>query len=434
MFLDNSWFNPWAAPSLRTESYMNYGLHAGTNFVEKADSIDNKYGKVTARVCAYAVDFFTCLFANPTALFYNSTIGLVRNASIRRSNRITLEKTHSSWKPTSYKPILTLASIALTLFLAHKGLNAFLSTTPHPRINPNLTPPAFSQRPIPSSFNVTNPSFLGKVFFPDTRDVIMTDLALLTIAIPVGLFYRWKTNTVGRQAIAFALEKLEQNREAFHPHANESALHPPVNPKITHLRNLLDDTVFPPFLKALAQFQDRESGENKRALLVASDELIQVSYAVSCLTLKDLPDFRKRHKEQTGEDLTYAQILTRPDFAAYWNFFICTSWYHFIRRGYCDTPDPQPEKDSPSEEGFQIFSGFFYRENASFPHTWNRLYNDYCQSRSELASDDELKDAGGQLHVDWTQKDTKETEATFIKYLGPHPTYSSYIVSHPPSS
>ena len=443
--IHNPWINPWA-PSLRKEDLMNYGLHAGTNFVEKADFIGNKYGKSMAKTCAYAVDFFTCLFANPTALFYNSTIGLVRNAFIRKSNRITLEKTRSSWKPTSYKPILTIASIALTLFLGRKGLHTFLSTAPNLPANPSSIPLTSLQHSISSSLvKVMDPSSLGS--FPDLRNLTKAGLALLTIAIPVGIFYVWKTKPqplvqapdistapeelmracpdFGRQAIEYALGKPREHPELPHPRDDESLLQPPVNKQITYLRNFLDTIVIPDFNKAFAEYRNDEnrdseqSKKNSQALLSATDALMKTSYAISYLALQDLSSFRKRHKEQTGEDLTYAQILTRQDFAAYGNFFTLTNNYHFVRRGYNNRPHPQLL--NPQLLG--AYSNLFYTESP-YHHTWNRLYNDFCQQRKTLVSDEALRAAGGQLHVNWTQEDTRETERAFMQYLGPRPTYN----------
>ena len=259
-FLNSPWINPWAPtdPFLKKKNYMSYGFHAGTNFVEKADFIGNKYGKSMAKICAYAMDFFTCLIVNPTALFYNSTIGPFINAFIRRSNRVAMEgKAYISWKPSSYKPILTLASIALTFFIARKGLNAFLSTAPNFPANSSSIPLASLQHSFSSSLvKVMDPSSLGS--FPDLRNLTKAGLALSTIAIPVGIFYVWKTkpqplvqapdisnaryalgkqekttpppaapataSDIGEQAIAFALKKLDEYSKTSKPHPHRRLL------------------------------------------------------------------------------------------------------------------------------------------------------------------------------------------------------------------
>src|SRR5262249_7815218 len=112
-----------------------------------------------------------------------------------------------------------------------------------------------------------------------------------------------------------------------------------------------------------------ENPWSKLEVQLAADKLMKVSYAVSCLTLDDLPAFVKKLAKETGEKKTFAEALKDQDSYFLTPFMRCSIAYHQIRGGYVWGPLPGradgaydmtfPSKPWPQQNQFASFDQYY---------------------------------------------------------------------------
>ncbi len=201
---------------------------------------------------------------------------------------------------------------------------------------------------------------------------------------------------VYQEAMAFARSELK-----LHPDAKPEDIRglSPVNPEISLLISLYWDKYREKFSEAIKA--NPIDTWNQKAVLDAADRLMKIAYAISVLTLEDLPRFIVQKSF-----CTYARALTRQDSYQYRTFFYVTQVYHYLRSALNsqqsgdDVKYVYPEQ-IPTEHAQQ-----FYKPG-TIQNTWNLLYNDYCNRVRMYVSESNLRLADTR-HVSWTRKDTGE--------------------------
>jgi hypothetical protein len=181
-----------------------------------------------------------------------------------------------------------------------------------------------------------------------------------------------------------------------------SQMNQPVNPQIAVLANLYWDIHYEAFVEVMKHHQNNPWDQEE--VLQAADALMKVAYTIGCLTLEDLKPFTERLKGK-GDERTYAKALVLQDSYQYRTFYYCTNAYHWIRGGIAWDGKQLEFPGGPMGPMLPIpdtFAQLFYQEGTK-QHSWNQLYNDYCNRVRSYVKEGDLED---KRHVNWTVKDT----------------------------
>lgn len=221
---------------------------------------------------------------------------------------------------------------------------------------------------------------------------------------------------IGQEAIEFARQKLNE-----HPDIQPTKFrtlqgvcaggtNQPVNQEIALLATLYWNVYFAAFEQKIKEHKE-ENPWSQPDVIQAADDLIKIGYAISCLTLEDLPEFTQA-LETKGKKRTYAEALTIQDSYQYRTYYSCTSAYHWIRGGIVWIGD-----DHQATEGYldylqetpKIHADPFYQEG-TIQSKWRALYNDHCDRIRSYVKESDLQRADNR-HFTWTKKD----EDTFFR-------------------
>jgi hypothetical protein len=213
---------------------------------------------------------------------------------------------------------------------------------------------------------------------------------------------------IGQEAIDFARQKLSEHPE-IKPAVFSAGWHgadktnQPVNQEIALLTNLYWDVYFEAFTQAVKKHKDNPWSQQE--VIQAADDLIKIGYAISCLTLEDLPEFI-HSLEQKGTKRTYAEALATQDSYQYRTYYSCTKAYHWIRGGvtWDKVPWGEDEEDivQPRETP-KAHADLFYKKG-TIQNGWRLLYNDHCDRIRSYVKEADLQRADNR-HFKWTQKD-----------------------------
>lgn len=220
---------------------------------------------------------------------------------------------------------------------------------------------------------------------------------------------------IGQEAIVFARQKLSEHPDikpaVFSAGWNgPDETNQPINQEIALLINLYWDVSF----KALEE-ATKAHGDNPWAhqnVIQAADELIKIGYAITCLTLEDLPEFTQA-LESKGTKRTYAKALTTQDSYQYRTYYSCTRAYHWVRGAATWVEDKYDEENGGylghPKKASKAHADLFYQEG-TIQCGWRQLYNDHCDRIRSYVKESDLQQADNR-HFTWTQKD----EDTFFK-------------------
>ena len=177
----------------------------------------------------------------------------------------------------------------------------------------------------------------------------------------------------------------------------------PINPEIAKLQALYDERYMQIEGILMDSFEKSDPWEDKEFLMKV-DEAMSIAYAISCLTLDDLPEFQKKLKEQ-GVERTFAECLTQQDSYQYRTFYECTWLYHVARAKYRPVFNDflKTTKLSSSNPIPLEWAENFYNDPIK-RSVWRELYNDFCHRVRMYVTEEELERADSR-HVKWTQKD-----------------------------
>ncbi|NGX60881.1 MAG: hypothetical protein K940chlam9_00355 [Chlamydiae bacterium] len=226
---------------------------------------------------------------------------------------------------------------------------------------------------------------------------------------------------VGEDALSFAREKLAENsnvkKHPFSSRFRPSNTYQPENKAIGQLT-----TVFYACWNTFESVLKENQGDpwSQDAVVQVADDLMKISYAISCLTLEDLPKFTDALQD-TGTHRTFGEALTKQDSYQYRTYYFCTRAYHNIRGGFIwGTVSQKVLLVEPLREALcaptntsPAYAELFY-QNSTLQSQWRELYNDYCDRVRLYVHDKDMPD---DRHKGWTQKDTK------AQLFDPSPTF-----------
>lgn len=189
-----------------------------------------------------------------------------------------------------------------------------------------------------------------------------------------------------------------------------------MNKEILYLTSLLWKVCFKNLGDAFKKaFQNQQDPWSQQEVIDAADAYMKVAYAISSLTLDDLPAFTAKVFPGT----TFAEALTRQDSYQYRTFYDCTNAYHNIRGGLkWGETENFLVKTGIAKAIPENYSQPFY-ENGTIQHSWNVLYNEFCTRVRKYVPEEDLRIAD-QRHVHWTPLDTAAD--TFHQYRDTQPT------------
>lgn len=208
---------------------------------------------------------------------------------------------------------------------------------------------------------------------------------------------------LGRAAIDFALNL--PNIEPVPIYHNYMTQNENISKLITVHDTLLEDwdELYDKNLQGKEIWKDPE-------FVTLTDKLMRVAFALSSMTLDDLPAFTEA-LEKEGRPMTWACALTRTSSYASNTFFSLPRCYHTARAGL-GTPNNQHQTTPNTNE---LDNAPFYTEG-TLQSSWRALYNEYCNRRSALVEDRELEveynKGGDRRFVNWTQPDLDKTFGT----------------------
>lgn len=215
----------------------------------------------------------------------------------------------------------------------------------------------------------------------------------------------------GQRAIACARQKLEQRQDLqpmIFKFRGLLSFSQPFDKEIARLAALHQE-VYEAFVQKI---KDNEDPWNDPSTLEMADDLMKLSYAISSLSLDELPRLAQK-KKGSGN----AVILTSAETYQYRTFFYLPTAYHSARRKV-DRSENNPEVIVFSTKIEEKYLEPFYQEG-TLQWEWRMLYNDYCERVRMCLDEDELKKKDSR-YVKWTQAD--ESKETFITEVGKQPT------------
>jgi hypothetical protein len=180
MQIIGSLFNPWyrAQAVLKKDVGLVYSRHISGYFCKKANQLPDPTLQTSAKVFAYALDFFSWILRNASVFIYNFfTVAALRNKVINYQNNKIQKKAaelRRYWKPTSYKAIVgdILLVVAIGYF-ANKYFFSLPSGSEQPKGSIPLSlsiKPQNSPLPLSSQIQPEQPEKKTLPNLPKTSD------------------------------------------------------------------------------------------------------------------------------------------------------------------------------------------------------------------------------------------------------------------------
>ncbi|QEM73902.1 hypothetical protein DZK34_02880 [Chlamydia abortus] len=216
----------------------------------------------------------------------------------------------------------------------------------------------------------------------------------------------------GRVALNNVMEKLNQERDAL-PLYDWEGLRHPINSDISRLL-ILKARKNNEVLELLhvdqngrVVFPDDEAASNP-VLVNAVTELMELSFAVSIATLRDLEAYRERNLEVTSN----LESLARQNSAYYLTFYHMSSSYILMRHLQIYS-----QNSVPSEEVARRQARFYQEGTPEF--RWRSLYNCFCEQARWYIGDEQ---AAAQRENRLIKHTTADTSREDFGYPGTIPT------------
>ncbi|AFS22799.1 putative membrane protein [Chlamydia psittaci VS225] len=216
----------------------------------------------------------------------------------------------------------------------------------------------------------------------------------------------------GRAALDNAMQKLNQERDTLQP-PNWGGLREPVNPDISHLLSLKSRKnnevleLLHTDENGRVAFPD-DAASRDPVLINAVTELMELSFAVSMYSLRDLEAYRERFPEVTSN----LEALSRQESAYYKTFYQMSLSYSLLRHLHMYSQNDVSDADIASRRDR------FYQEGTP-EFQWRSLYNCFCQqARWYIGNEQEAVQREGRL----IRHSTPDTSRGSFGHPGTTPT------------
>ncbi len=208
-------------------------------------------------------------------------------------------------------------------------------------------------------------------------------------------------SSLEQESLDFASEKLKEHADVK---STFNFRHNPKNNQLLKLMEIYWEIYFKNFENKMKIQSDQPW--NNEEVLKAADDCMRLAYAISVLTLEDLPAFTSAMPK---EEQKFSKSLARQDAYMYRSFYYCTNMYHWIRGGIVSKIDPRTSRSylGFSNDEISKEEALPFYQSDTIQNRWNSLYNSYCDRVRMYVSEEELRDQwnGDQRHANWTQKD-----------------------------
>ncbi|AGE75140.1 putative membrane protein [Chlamydia psittaci 03DC35] len=216
----------------------------------------------------------------------------------------------------------------------------------------------------------------------------------------------------GRAALDNVMQKLNQERDTLQP-PNWGGLREPVNPDISHLLSLKSRKnnevleLLHTDQNGRVAFPD-DAASRDPVLINAVTELMELSFAVSMYSLRDLEAYRERFPEVTSN----LEALSRQESAYYKTFYQMSISYSLLRHLHMYSQNDVSDADIASRRDR------FYQEGTP-EFQWRSLYNCFCQqARWYIGNEQEAVQREGRL----IRHSTPDTSRRSFGHPGTTPT------------
>ncbi|ASD30696.1 hypothetical protein [Chlamydia abortus] len=216
----------------------------------------------------------------------------------------------------------------------------------------------------------------------------------------------------GRVALNNAMEKFDEERDTL-PLSDWGGLRDPVNPDISRLLTLKDRKnnevleLLHVDRNGRLAFPDDEASRDP-VLVNAVTELMELSFAVSMYSLRDLEAYREKFPEVTSN----LEALSRQESAYYKTFYQMSLSYSLLRHLHMYSQNDVSAADIASRRDR------FYQEGTP-EFRWRSLYNCFCQQARWYIGNEQ---AAVQRENRLIRHSTPDTSCDDFRYPGTIPT------------
>ncbi|WP_375793451.1 hypothetical protein [Chlamydia sp. 12-01] len=201
----------------------------------------------------------------------------------------------------------------------------------------------------------------------------------------LGIFSESKLpplNAQGNAALEYATRRFNEEKDRINP-ALWGGFRPPVNTDISYLL-VLKSNKYQEVLNLLHmneernfKFPDRKYASDE-ILTSTITEYLQLSFAISIYSLRDLENYRKKYPSVTSN----LEALSRQVSAYYRTFYAMSAGYSMIRHleRYCDP--------APLQEEIDYRIARFY-EAGTVESEWRALFNCFCEQAHWYLGDEQ---------------------------------------------
>lgn len=209
-----------------------------------------------------------------------------------------------------------------------------------------------------------------------------------------------------QEALDFAKNKLTEHADL--KDKPQAGLAKPVNQNIIKLETIYSDIYWKKFEAKLSEFQNNDPWKREE-VLKAFEDCLKMAYAISAMTLEDLPAFAATTKDPL------AKALTRQSGYLSNTIYYCAVMYHRGRSG-CEWLNTRYGKgvQYPSRPIPEAHAELFYKSGTR-QNACRELYNAYCDRIRMYVPENELKQErpdGDVRVVQATQKDIEGSPYT----------------------
>ncbi|WP_366223873.1 hypothetical protein [Chlamydia buteonis] len=217
----------------------------------------------------------------------------------------------------------------------------------------------------------------------------------------------------GSAALDRAMRKLNEARDTLQQPLNWGNLREPINPDISPLLSLqcrknhevlqllhVDEN-------GLVTFPDNEAASNP-AFTNAVTELMELSFAVSIFSLRDLEAYRRRFPEVTSN----LEALARQNSYQYKTFYHMSRSYSLLRHLHMYSQNDVPNAEIRSRQAR------FYQEGTP-ESQWRSLYNCFCEQARWYIGDEQQ---AIEREIRLIKHSTADTSCDSFRYPGTTPT------------